>query len=67
MVINLLTTVTSEKGREPEATTGNTSAVRRLVGMQRGANFTIVSTILAKTLLSIMYVAAPLVIQPTFL
>ena len=67
MVINLLTTVTSEKGRGPAATTGNTPAVRRLVGMQRGANFTIVSTMLTKTSQSIMYVAAPLVIQPTFL
>ena len=35
--------------------------------MQRGAKFTIVSTMLTKTLQSIKYVAAPLVIQPTFL
>ena len=45
----------------------DTSAVRRLVGMQRGVNFTIVSTMLTKTWQSIMYVAAPLVIQPTSL
>ena len=35
--------------------------------MQRGAKFTIVITMLTETSQSIMYVAAPLVIQPTFL
>ena len=35
--------------------------------MQRGAKFTIVITMLTETSQSSMYVAAPLIIQPTFL
>ena len=40
---------------------------RKHGGMQKGANFTIVGTMLTETSQSIMYVAATLVIQPTSL
>ena len=47
--------------RRKEATTW------KHVGMQKGANFTIVGTMLTETSQSIMYVTAPLVIQATSL